>query len=259
MNQSHSSNNLVGILISGHIIRPIRRIREGIRQITCGNIDHKINLNRNDELGELSTALDQMVNDVVRHPIEPIDCQGPPSPFAQNLPAEQIMTDKAIESLFNQSREMIQTISKDILSLTALYDPGHLDITDIIDWDQLVERLGNEDTIRDVIPPCLNDMQSHIGELSRALACEDYRAIVFHTHAIKGTGRYLGIERVTKLATRMEHAGQKNDLLGSVEVFNDLKPQIEKILVALSQDNWIELAKIAQITQTDLKSESQKV
>jgi len=55
---------LVGILITRSITKPISHIMEGISKVADGNLDHKINMERGDEIGELSAAFDKMTVDL---------------------------------------------------------------------------------------------------------------------------------------------------------------------------------------------------
>jgi PAS domain S-box-containing protein len=53
---------LTGILITRSITKPIDLIVVGINKLTRGKLDYKINLDRDDEIGELSTAFDKMTD-----------------------------------------------------------------------------------------------------------------------------------------------------------------------------------------------------
>ncbi|MHC4743893.1 MAG: ATP-binding protein, partial [Planctomycetota bacterium] len=55
---------LVGILITRSITKPITYVIEGIRECADGNLDCKINMERDDEIGELSAAFDKMTEDL---------------------------------------------------------------------------------------------------------------------------------------------------------------------------------------------------
>lgn len=52
---------LGGWLVSGWVLRPLRTIEAGARQIASGDLDHRIRLDRRDEFGDLARTFDTMV------------------------------------------------------------------------------------------------------------------------------------------------------------------------------------------------------
>ena len=52
---------ILGLLISEHISRPIARLKDAALQISTGRLDVKIEVNRQDELGILAQAFNQMI------------------------------------------------------------------------------------------------------------------------------------------------------------------------------------------------------
>lgn len=54
----------VSFVVARHISRPIETIRNSLNVIGTGDLDHKINLKRNDEIGELSGMVDQMTDNL---------------------------------------------------------------------------------------------------------------------------------------------------------------------------------------------------
>ncbi len=55
---------LTGVFISGLITVPLHRLHKGTEIIGAGNLDYKIATNAKDEIGQLSRAFDQMVEDL---------------------------------------------------------------------------------------------------------------------------------------------------------------------------------------------------
>jgi methyl-accepting chemotaxis protein len=52
---------VLGTLFSSRtIVRPLKRLREGMEIIGTGNLEHKVGTTKNDEIGQLSRAFDQM-------------------------------------------------------------------------------------------------------------------------------------------------------------------------------------------------------
>ncbi len=50
----------LSVMLSGTIIRPIRKLHEGTEEIIKGNLDYKVGTPRRDEIGQLSRAFDRM-------------------------------------------------------------------------------------------------------------------------------------------------------------------------------------------------------
>lgn len=51
-------------LIAGTITRPISKLVHGVQRIAAGDLDHKVNLRRGDEIGLLSLSFDRMTDDL---------------------------------------------------------------------------------------------------------------------------------------------------------------------------------------------------
>jgi signal transduction histidine kinase len=61
---------LVGWRASASIVRPLSRLSSGARKIGSGNLAHRVGTERNDEVGELSRAFDQMVAGLEQRTLE---------------------------------------------------------------------------------------------------------------------------------------------------------------------------------------------
>jgi signal transduction histidine kinase/CheY-like chemotaxis protein/HPt (histidine-containing phosphotransfer) domain-containing protein len=119
------------------------------------------------------------------------------------------------------------------------------DIGSLINWEQLIDRFGDEDLIREVTPTYAKDIRMHLNKLAQAVENGECQSIATHAHALKGVGRNLSIERLFECARQMEQAARENDSDACTLHFCDLKRETEKILAILSLDNWIETAKMA--------------
>jgi PAS domain S-box-containing protein len=113
-----------------------------------------------------------------------------------------------------------------------------------IDWDQLVERLGDEDIVREIMPSYMKDTKVHFEKLSRAVDAGDCPSIAAHAHALKGVGRNLSVDGLSDIAYKMERAGKDNDIETATLLFDALSVQTDKVLSALSQSDWINRAKV---------------
>ncbi len=124
-------------------------------------------------------------------------------------------------------------------------EPDTVEVSEIVDWDQLIDRLGDEDTVREIMPAYLKDAQNHFDKLSLAVTAGDCESIASHAHALKGVGRNLSLAQLSDAAHQMEQAGRDNDIEVSTLLYKDLEREIDRVLTVLTQSNWIDRAKMA--------------
>ncbi|MCF7972550.1 MAG: response regulator [Phycisphaerae bacterium] len=165
--------------------------------------------------------------------------------LTEYLPFKQGAACQPVELVASMAHEVEIPGSELSTSKTRSRGSDDSDIREIIDWDRLLERLGDEETIREIISTYVNDIQEHIELLSKAVANGDCVSIASQAHALKGVGRNLGIERLSDMASQMESTGRENDIEAGTLLLNDLKTETEKVMTVLSQSDWIEKAKMA--------------
>ena len=100
-------------------------------------------------------------------------------------------------------------------------------------------------------PAYIKDTQELLAKLSQALEMADCAAIAAHAHALKGIGKNLSVERLADVAHQMEQASRENDIEVSTLHFNNLKTEVKKVLMVLSQCDWIEKAKEVSSGRSD--------
>lgn len=64
---------LLAVLLSRHLSRPIRSLSQGMRRVREGNLDLKLEAERNDELGELTLSFNEMlgrINELMRESLQ---------------------------------------------------------------------------------------------------------------------------------------------------------------------------------------------
>jgi len=110
------------------------------------------------------------------------------------------------------------------------------DLTEIIDWDRLIDKMGGEAAIKEIVPAYIRDSAKHINKLSQAMEQADCASIALHAHVIKGVGRNLSIERLSDIAGQMENAGREDDIEAAILLFNGLKDEVDAVLTALKHE-----------------------
>ncbi len=171
---------------------------------------------------------------------KPIDRREFPRLLAKYLPTRQETPNEVLSSISKQSHQKTPHPTKDTSGPSA-----DMAISEVVNWAQLMGRMGDEEFLREVLPTYLNNMQEHFDKLSQAVEHQDCEGIVSHAHALKGVGRNLSIDRLSDFAGQLEIAARNNDIEASTLLFPPLKTEIEQALTLLSQPDWIEKAKMA--------------
>jgi len=176
---------------------------------------------------------------------KPIDRRELPRVLARYLPAAQDVTGETINSVPLEALEPEKSGAERTAPEALLHESNDVDcLSDIINWDQLIERLGDEDIIREIIPAYIEDTKDHFEKLSQALKLGDCPSIAFHAHALKGVSRNLDIKRLGDITSQMERAGRENDIETVTLLYSSAEAEVDRVLESLSQPGWIEKVKM---------------
>ena len=129
---------------------------------------------------------------------------------------------------------------------------GNEDVGEILNWDRLIDRLGDEELIREVVPIFLKDNKERLEQLEEAVNTGQAEAIKLYAHAIRGAGRNVGARRLADIAYNLECAGQDGDIETSVSLFNTVKTELVKIMTFFSWEDWMEVAKREKIITDEI-------
>jgi len=176
---------------------------------------------------------------------KPIDRRKLPRIIAQYLRTGQKAARKIGDPASSQTHMSETLCSREISCPAPSSSASRADINGIINWDQLIDRLGDEEIVREIMPTYLKDTQMHFEKLSDAVDIGDCPLIASHAHALKGVGRNLSVDALSDIAYQMECAGRKNDLEAATVLFDSLKAETEKLLSVLSQCDWMDKAHMA--------------
>ncbi len=150
---------------------------------------------------------------------------------------------KTVDSASAQTRESERCDAEPGVSTVRTSELEQDTIDEIIHWGLLIDKLGDEETIREIMPIYTKDIRTHFDKLAQAVADGDCVAVASHAHALKGVGRNLSIEQLSETAAQMETVARKNDIEASTRLFDGLETNLEQIMAVLSQSDWIEKAK----------------
>jgi len=123
----------------------------------------------------------------------------------------------------------------------------------IIDWEQLINRWGDEELIKEVAAIFLKDSGERLDMLSKAVKAGDSREIKFYAHSIKGSAGNVGAVRLSEMASRLEHMALEDDLSQAAELLQNITTEFIKLRSFVSNPEWIEMAKEQSANKTPNK------
>jgi signal transduction histidine kinase/HPt (histidine-containing phosphotransfer) domain-containing protein/ActR/RegA family two-component response regulator len=173
---------------------------------------------------------------------KPIDRRELPRILARYLPYSQDPAGPPIDSVPKLSPKSEPACSEQDIHRILSSAPVDSDVASIINWEQLVERLGDEEIVREIMPTYIKDTQKHINQLAQAVEAGDCAAMASHAHALKGVGRNLGVDQLADIAYQMECLGRKNDNAACTLLFDSLSEEVTRVLGVLGKRDWSDRA-----------------
>ena len=106
----------------------------------------------------------------------------------------------------------------------------------IIDWDAALEQMGgSEGTLRDMIPPFIEETGELLSELREAIGQQHMAEVLRLAHTIKGTAFCFAAEPTAAAALRLEMMGRNNNLTDADEACASLEREVERLTQALME------------------------
>ena len=112
-------------LVVSWSLRPMEKIVQGVQELGSGNVSHRLNINRKDEIGVLAKATDQLANDLQRYVVK-----GMQQVSKGNINIEIPVTNEKDE-IGPAIKAMVENLSKlvkEMNFLTASAMEGKLDV-----------------------------------------------------------------------------------------------------------------------------------
>ena len=118
-----------------------------------------------------------------------------------------------------------------------------------IDWQLLLERIGNEELIGELMPIFVKDNEERIKMLARAVAENDDKEVKFYAHSIKGASGTIGAMGIFELARQLENAGRDADKSKYKPLFKELNVRFARLTEFLAKSDWKQIASSRQHTK----------
>jgi HPt (histidine-containing phosphotransfer) domain-containing protein len=107
----------------------------------------------------------------------------------------------------------------------------------------LLERVGDEGLIDEIIPVFLRDNTSRLELLAQAVAKNDQKEIKFYAHSLKGASATIGAAKIAELAKQLETAARDEiEIIDSKAVFDEIKTRFARLTEFLSKSDWKQIA-----------------
>jgi CheY-like chemotaxis protein/HPt (histidine-containing phosphotransfer) domain-containing protein len=155
------------------------------------------------------------------------------APLAEETDSAKFQHDEFIQS--NSGPKSLQTDS----SFSAAGD----DMEIPIDWSTITNNLEDEEMIMDAVKIFTEDAPQIIQNLNEAIKVKTSEDVQLHAHSLKGTSALIGASRLREKAYQLECAGEEKNIEAFDLLFKDVKENFGKLMLFLSEANWVEMAK----------------
>jgi HPt (histidine-containing phosphotransfer) domain-containing protein len=168
---------------------------------------------------------------------KPIDRKKLAETLAKYLPTEGAKTPpQTAENNTEQKKEPIMQNP----------DTNPADQTQIeVDWQLLMERIGDEELIDEIVPIFLKDNKERMVLLEQAVQKNDSKEVKFFAHSIKGASGAIGASAIFELGKELEYAARDEQTEKYAPLFGQIKSHFDNLLAFLDKKDWKELAKAA--------------
>ncbi|MEN6385373.1 MAG: response regulator, partial [Phycisphaerales bacterium] len=114
-----------------------------------------------------------------------------------------------------------------------------------IDWLLLMERIGDEALVDEIIPVFIKDNQERMLLLAEAVKKKDSREVKFYAHSVKGACGTVGSPKLFELGKQLENAARLEETDKYEPLFEQIKTRFDSLLALLNKKDWKEIAKQA--------------
>ena len=136
-----------------------------------------------------------------------------------------------------QPKELFETIESLVIGAPAGMPAaiGGLPASEILDEAGLLDRVqGDRQLIKELFDLFKADCPRLIGEIRRALAAQDCKALELAAHSLKGVLGNFAAKSALETALKLERLARAGELDGTEAAFQDLEPQIEQLQSVLA-------------------------
>lgn len=162
--------------------------------------------------------------------------------FVDARPAAAAQTEKTVQTQPQEKKE-------NSMQTNVLTSPQTGEIE--LDWNLLMERVGSEELIDEIIPIFIKDNSERMKMLTQAITNSDDKEIKFYAHSLKGASATIGAAAIAELAKQLEVAAR--DLNKSVysPLYEEIKVRFARLMDLLAKSDWKQIAQQASGQHTE--------
>ncbi len=112
----------------------------------------------------------------------------------------------------------------------------------ILDWNDLLNRLGDEDLIKEIVPEFLSADLDYIDVLRKAVDNKDTGEVQLNAHSLKGASASIGAIPLSNAAKKLESMARELSLDEAEDALLEIKQEYDKLIDLLKQPNWADIA-----------------
>jgi signal transduction histidine kinase/DNA-binding NarL/FixJ family response regulator/HPt (histidine-containing phosphotransfer) domain-containing protein len=115
-----------------------------------------------------------------------------------------------------------------------------------INFPLLLERIGDESLIDEIVPVFLKDNTERMEILSQAVSKNDAKEIKFYAHSVKGAAATIGAMKISELAKQLEIAARDDQQADYQAIFDEMRRRFNLLMVFLGRSDWKQIAQQSQ-------------
>jgi HPt (histidine-containing phosphotransfer) domain-containing protein len=125
----------------------------------------------------------------------------------------------------------------------SIDSPASQESRRVIEWARLIDRIGDEDIAREIVPLCVEDNRERLEMLDIAVKASNCEEVKLYAHAIKGSTGNIGAERLSQIAARLEAMAFDGDLSQAQSLLQEITTEFRRLEAFVSNPDWAETAK----------------
>lgn len=138
-----------------------------------------------------------------------------------------------------------QNINKKPPQPVLLDDGSEIEIS----FQLLLERIGDESLIDEIIPVFLKDNTERMEMLSQAVAKNDIKEMKFFAHSIKGATATIGAAKISELGKQIENATRNEQQIDYKAIYDEMRIRFDRLIAFLGRSDWKQVAQQSQQPQ----------
>jgi CheY-like chemotaxis protein/HPt (histidine-containing phosphotransfer) domain-containing protein len=176
---------------------------------------------------------------------KPVDKKKLTQTLAKYLSAEGMKKTSMVVASTADTTVAKQDVGEKTSQAVLPDDGGEMEIN----FHLLLERIGDESLIDEIIPVFLKDNAERMEMLSQAIAKNDSKEIKFYAHSVKGAAATIGAVKISELAKQLETAARDSQQADYKAVFDEICSRFNRLKTFLGRSDWKQAAQQSQQPQ----------